>query len=177
MSESVITRNHALEELLEDLAELEQMPFEATCCNSGFPIDMLRRVCRQAIASLAPARIPEFVTIDAMVAYESALNEDPMGSDTGPAKFLAMSKALEAAKLVLTDSNGFLLDNTSHEGLMPGPAVNECEDADVSWQAATQIACVDDVDEALRDFSDDPTGDNGTILVREVMRAVKKSQS
>lgn len=140
MSESVITRNHALEELLEDLAELEQMPFEATCCNSGFPIDMLRRVCRQAIAALAPARIPEFVTIDAMVAYESALNEDPMGSDTDP-------------------------------------AVNECEDADVSWQAATQIACVDDVDEALRDFSDDPTGDNGTILVREVMRAVKKSQS
>ncbi len=41
------------------------------------------------------------------------------------------------------------------------------------WAEAVRVACLDGVDEALRDFATDPTGDNGTTVVREVMRAMK----
>jgi hypothetical protein len=40
------------------------------------------------------------------------------------------------------------------------------------WAEAVRIACLDDVDEALREFAHDSTGDNGTMVVREVMRAL-----
>ncbi len=51
-------------DLIESLLELKQEPFNAECCNSSFPIRMLRRVCDEAIKELrrlstAPATPPE----------------------------------------------------------------------------------------------------------------------
>ncbi|MFT0547881.1 hypothetical protein ACMHYO_16320 [Allopusillimonas ginsengisoli] len=42
------------------------------------------------------------------------------------------------------------------------------------WDDAQRIADLTEVDELLRDFADDPTGDAGTMIVRAVMHAVKQ---
>ena len=39
--------------LMDELRDLADSPFDATCCNSGFPIDRLRRVLGEAIAALS----------------------------------------------------------------------------------------------------------------------------
>jgi hypothetical protein len=44
------------------------------------------------------------------------------------------------------------------------------------WQAALSIALNDDVEDVLRDFAEDPTGDNGVMVVREVMRVLHRNQ-
>ena len=41
------------DELLDELRDLAEAPFDATCCNSGFPINQLRRVLGEAIAALS----------------------------------------------------------------------------------------------------------------------------
>ena len=41
------------------------------------------------------------------------------------------------------------------------------------WEHAEDIANLPQVDELLQDFADDPTGDNGTMIVREVIRAMQ----
>lgn len=42
------------------------------------------------------------------------------------------------------------------------------------WDAAECISNIPEVHELLQGFSEDPTGDNGTMVVREVMRALAK---
>jgi hypothetical protein len=48
-------------------------------------------------------------------------------------------------------------------------------EASEEWKAATTVANHDDVDDVLRDFAEDPTGDNGVMVVREVMRVLRLS--
>lgn len=57
------------------------------------------------------------------------------------------------------------------EQLEPTTAQAQQPSAD-EWSNAQAIADMSLVEEALRGFSEDPTGDNGTMVVREVMRAV-----
>lgn len=40
------------------------------------------------------------------------------------------------------------------------------------WKEAEAIANLPEIHEALQGFSEDPTGDNGTVVVREIMRAI-----
>ena len=42
------------------------------------------------------------------------------------------------------------------------------------WQEADSIRNIDTVDEALRDFTDDPTADAATILVQTIIAAYLK---
>ena len=46
---------------------------------------------------------------------------------------------------------------------------------DTEWATAQALADTLNVDEVLAGFADDPTGDNGTIVVREVLRSVSQS--
>lgn len=110
-----------------------------------------------AIAALSTLGVPAFIALYALDAYDSSLKEDPMESSSEPARFRAMSMALEAVSPLLE--------------------LTQPTEADVKWEDAVLVACLDDVDDALRDFAHDPTGDNGTMVVREVMRAMRKRRA
>ena len=46
----------------------------------------------------------------------------------------------------------------------------------LDWQEADSIRNIDTVDEALHDFTDDPTADAATILVQRIVAAYLKGQ-
>ncbi len=62
------------------------------------------------------------------------------------------------------------VDPEDYEDAPPPPS----DAAQGEWTEAERIACHDDVDDALRDFAADSTGDNGTMVIREVLRYLRK---
>lgn len=55
------------------------------------------------------------------------------------------------------------------------PKPRMMSDMVLEWEAHQRISDIPAVDEALRDFSDDPTGDNAVYIVREVLKAAAPS--
>ncbi len=97
-----------------------------------------------------------------------------MGADEeNISRAFCRKRGLDPDTMVNVDGNGTMLPLwqvwTSDAAL---DAVSEAGKK-VGWAEAERVACLDDVDEALREFATDPTGDNGTMIIREVMRALR----
>lgn len=74
----------------------------------------------------------------------------------------------------MSERDAFKAEYRAALAAAPKPAATEGKGDVSEWDAATRIATHDDVDDVLRDFAADPTGDNGVMVVREVMRVLAK---
>lgn len=95
-----------------------------------------------------------------------------MGADEeNISRAFCRKRGLDPDTMVNVDGNGTMLPLwqvwTSDAAL---DAVSEAGKK-AEWVEAVRAVCLDDVDEALREFAMDPTGDNGTKVAREFMRA------
>lgn len=99
----------------------------------------------------------------AMAPGESTLSE---------AEFLAKHLTRVAKLAGVTVPEGTYEQTAGVAGTILGQIarVLECRKAR-DWPAAERIANLPDVDEALRGFSEDPTGDNGTAVVSAILSA------
>ena len=101
-----------------------------------------------------------------------------MGTDEeNVSRAFCRKHGLDPDTMVNVDGNGTMLPLwqvwTSDAAL---DAVSEAGKK-AEWAEAVRVACLDDVDEALREFATDPTGDNGVMVVREVMRFLRRDRA
>lgn len=108
---------------------------------------------------------------------------DELGNTSGYATRIAHEALPQTQQTKIP--HHFLCERKGHNPLCPGceaeraaslrlaPARQPGHPAD--WTACERIADLPAVDEALRGFSEDPTGDNGTMVVRAVLESLATS--
>lgn len=121
----------------------------------------------------APVKKCEVTPLEALRRlYEVARKVD--ASESGDFETLLQGE-LVVAESVLRDAASPVVPVAAQPVVQQEPKPRMLSDMVAEWEAHQLISDIPAVDEALRDFSDDPTGDNAVYIVREVLKAAAPS--